>query len=318
MATIAIIGAAGHIGYSAGEAFTRAGWTVKGIGRGTRVSEMPAGVEPVEGNAYDVASLIAATRGADVILHAANPAYDKWETTVLPMAENAIAAAKAHGATLMIPGNVYNFGLEIGMDLREEAPQRASTDKARIRIAMEERLERASRDEGVQVLILRAGDFYGGPKGGTWLDLMILKNLGKGKFAWPGPWDVPHAFAYLPDLARAFVALAERRAELGRFERFHFAGHTLTGAHMLAAAEQATGRRLRRGQINWTMLKLVGLFMPVVREVVKMSYLWRTAHSLDGGRLEALAGPLQVTPPAEALRQTIADQNLDGGMKDAA
>ena len=183
---------------------------------------------------------------------------------------------------------------------------------------METRLEAASRDDGVQVIILRAGDFYGGPKGGTWLDMMILKDLKKGRFTWPGPWDLPHAFAYLPDLARAFVALAARRGELGLFERFHFAGHTMTGEDMLAAAEQATGRRLKRVNVNWTMLKLVGLFMPVVREVVKMSYLWRTAHSLDGARLEAVAGPLPSTPPASALAHAIAAQDLDGPARRAA
>ncbi|MCB1426001.1 MAG: NmrA family NAD(P)-binding protein [Brucellaceae bacterium] len=318
MPTIAIIGAAGHIGHAAAQAFLDAGWAVKGVGRGTRLKELPAGVEPVAGDAYDAASLVASTRGADVILHAANPAYDKWETTVLPMVENAIAAAKANGATLLIPGNVYNFGLEIGMDAGEDAAQHPSTDKARIRIAMETRLEAASRDDGVQVIILRAGDFYGGPKGGTWLDMMILKDLKKGRFTWPGPWDLPHAFAYLPDLARAFVALAARRGELGLFERFHFAGHTMTGEDMLAAAEQATGRRLKRVNVNWTMLKLVGLFMPVVREVVKMSYLWRTAHSLDGARLEAVAGPLPSTPPASALAHAIAAQDLDGPARRAA
>ena len=318
MPTIAIIGAAGHIGHAAAQAFLDAGWAVKGVGRGARLKELPSGVEPVAGDAYDAASLVAATRGADVILHAANPAYDKWETTVLPMVENAIAAAKANGATLLIPGNVYNFGLEIGMDAGEDAAQHPSTDKARIRIAMETRLEAASRDDGVQVIILRAGDFYGGPKGGTWLDMMILKDLKKGRFTWPGPWDLPHAFAYLPDLARAFVALAARRGELGLFERFHFAGHTVTGEDMLAAAEQATGRRLKRVNVNWTMLKLVGLFMPVVREVVKMSYLWRTAHSLDGARLEAVAGPLPSTPPASALAHAIAAQDLDGPARRAA
>ena len=123
MPTIAIIGAAGHIGHAAAQAFLDAGWAVKGVGRGARLKELPSGVEPVAGDAYDAASLVASTRGADVILHAANPAYDKWETTVLPMVENAIAAAKANGATLLIPGNVYNFGLEIGMDAGEDAAQ---------------------------------------------------------------------------------------------------------------------------------------------------------------------------------------------------
>ena len=318
MSTIAVIGAAGHIGHVAAEAFAEAGWTVKAVGRGKRIHEMPAGVTPVTGDAYDRASLVAATAGADVILHAANPPYDKWETTVLPMLENAIAAAKAHGATLMLPGNVYNFGLEIGMAVAEQAPQIASTDKARIRIAMEERLARAAREEAVQVIILRAGDFFGGPKGGTWLDLMILKDLKKNTFTWPGPWDLPHAFAYLPDLARAFVALADKRGALGRFERFHFAGHTLTGEQMLAAAEAATGRKLKRANVNWAALRLVGLLMPVVREVVKMSYLWRTAHSLDGSHLEAAVGPIVSTPPAQALAQAIADLQRDGEMNKAA
>ncbi|PHP66054.1 oxidoreductase [Zhengella mangrovi] len=318
MSTIAIIGAAGHIGYASSEAFARAGWTVKAVGRGKRVHEMPAGVTPVQGDAFDRASLTAATAGADVILHAANPPYDKWEMTVLPMMENAIAAAKAHGATLMLPGNIYNFGVEIGLDVAEDAPQIPSTGKARIRIAMEERLARAAREEGVQVIILRAGDFFGGPKGGTWMDMMILKDLKKNTFTWPGPWDMPHAFAYLPDLAQAFVALADKRGTLGRFERFHFAGHTLTGEEMQAAAEAASGRKLKRANVNWMVLKLAGLFMPVVREVIKMSYLWRTAHSLDGSHLEATVGPLPTTPPAKALAEAIAAQNLDGATKLAA
>lgn len=312
MSTIAVIGAAGHIGHTAAEAFEKAGWVVKAVGRGKRINEMPAGVTPVTGDAYDLASLVDATAGADVVLHAANPPYDKWETTVLPMMENAIAAAKVHGATLMLPGNVYNFGLEIGMDVKEHAPQIASTDKARIRIAMENRLARAAQEDGVQVIILRAGDFFGGPKAGTWLDLMILKDLKRNRFTWPGPWNLPHAFAYLPDLAQAFVALADKRDSLGRFERFHFAGHTLTGEETLAAAEAATGRTLQRANVNWTLLKLVGLFMPVVREVTKMSYLWRTAHSLDGSHLEATVGPIATTPPAQALAQAIVDLHLDG------
>ncbi|MCB1417868.1 MAG: NmrA family NAD(P)-binding protein [Notoacmeibacter sp.] len=312
MTTITIIGAAGRVGHAASRAFVEAGWTVRGIGRGGRVKEMAEGVVPVDASAFDRAALIKACAGSDVILHAANPPYDKWATTVLPMTENAIAAAKATGATLMIPGNVYNFGREIGMDVAEDAPQIASTEKAAIRIAMEERLERAAREEGIQVIILRAGDFYGGPKPETWLDMMICKDLRKGKFIWPGSdWNIAHSFAYLPDLGRAFAGLAEKRGALGRFERFHFAGHTLTGEEMLSAAEQAVGRKLKRGGIPWTLLSLVGLLQPVLREVIKMRYLWDTAHSLDGSRLDALLGKTAVTPPAVALRQAIADLNLD-------
>ena len=60
-------------------------------------------------------SLIAACRGADVILNALNPQYTEWAEKVMPMAENVIAAAQAVGATHMLPGNVYNFGYDIAV-----------------------------------------------------------------------------------------------------------------------------------------------------------------------------------------------------------
>ena len=95
MSTITIIGAAGRVGHAASQGFLEAGWAVRGIGRGVKTREMAAGVMPVEASASDRDGLTAACAGSDVILHAANPPYDKWATTVLPMIENAIAAAKA-------------------------------------------------------------------------------------------------------------------------------------------------------------------------------------------------------------------------------
>ena len=97
----------------------------------------------------------------------------------------------------------------------------------------------------MRTIVLRAGDFYGGTKPQSWLDLIILAKLRKNIFTWGGPADIPHAFAYLPDLGRAFVALAEKRGEFAPFERFHFAGHTMSGLQMKAAAEAASGRQLK-------------------------------------------------------------------------
>jgi len=198
MSTIVIAGAAGRIGFNAARAFVAAGWTVRGIARGEKLKRLPQGVEPVEADAFDRQAMIDACAGADVILHALNPTYDKWATHVVPMAENVLAAAKAAGATLMLPGNVYNFGTGIGVDMTEDAPMPADTEKGRLRVDIEEKF-RAAAPEGVQTIVLRAGDFFGGPVDGSWLDLVIAKDLRKNRFVWPGRRDVPHAFAYLPD-----------------------------------------------------------------------------------------------------------------------
>jgi nucleoside-diphosphate-sugar epimerase len=309
--TIVILGAAGRIGDAAAKAFLAAGWRVKGVARNAKAATLRQGVEVVQADAYDRPSLIRAVQGADVILNALNPKYTEWETTVMRLAENVMAAAEASGALHLFPGNVYNFGREIGMGMSEDAPQIASTAKARIRIEAEELFRQCAETRGVRTAILRGGDYYGGVKPESWLDLFILKDLKKDVFTWPGPTDLPHAFAYLPDFAEAFVAVAERRDALAPFEQFHFAGHTLTGLDMHEAAESAAGRALRFKTMSWTMIRLAGLVVPIAREVNIMSYLWRTPHSLDGAKLERFAGPLRVTPPVEALSAAISDMGLD-------
>ena len=311
MQTIAILGAAGRVGDAAARAFVKAGWRVKGVARSSKGDQLAPGVEWVKADAFDRRSLVAACRGADVVLNALNPQYTEWEEKVMPMAENVVAAVEAAGATQLLPGNVYNFGLEIAVGTREDAPQVPSTPKARIRIAMEELFRRKAEESGVQTLVLRAGDFYGGVKREAWLDLMILSKLKKDVFIWPGPMDLPHAFAYLPDLGEAFVRLAEKRGELPGFDRFHFAGHSLTGTQMKAATEEAVGRPLSRRGVPWTLLRAGGLFVPMLRELVVMSYLWRTPHSLDGSKIEAALGPLPTTDPVRAIRQAVADLALD-------
>lgn len=314
METVVILGAAGRIGDTAARQFLAKGWRVKGVARNARADELAPGVEPVRADASDRGALIEACRGADVVLNCLNPQYTEWREKVLPMAGNVAAAVEAAGATHMLPGNVYNFGHRIGLGMREDAPQLPSTEKAAIRMRMEELFGELAQKRGIRTVVLRAGDFYGGPRTGTWMDLIILAKLRKGIFTWPGPMDLPHAFAYLPDLGAAFVALAERRGELGRFERFHFAGHTMTGEETKLVVEKAVDRRLKRGGVPWTLLRAAGLVNPMLREVVIMSYLWRTPHSLDGARLAGLLGNVPSTEPVEAMRATIAAL----GLRDAA
>lgn len=311
MQTIAILGAAGRFGDAAARAFVKAGWRVRGIARGEKLKTLAPGVEPVEANAYNRDELVAACAGADIVLHALNPAYDNWSDTVLPLAENVLAAAEAAGATIMIPGNVYNYGTSIGLDTKETDPVNGDTEKARLRIAMEGLFERAAREKGVRTIVIRGGDFFGGTRKESWLDLMILKELKKDRFVWPGRPATVHAFAYLPDFAEAFVRVAGKRAETAPFAPLHFRGYAVTGAQMQAAAEKAVGRPLKTGGVPWLAIRGVALFNGVMREVVRMSYLWRVAHSLDNAKLEALIGPEPHRPLDVALAESIADLGLD-------
>jgi nucleoside-diphosphate-sugar epimerase len=307
MRTVLVLGAAGRVGEAAAKAFVAKGWKVRGGARGPRLAGLAEGIEPVAIDAFDRNSLIEAARDADVIVNALNPLYTEWREKVLPMAENVIAAAQAVGATHMLPGNIYNFGHEIGMGMKEGTAQTPSTEKARIRIAMEELFRERAEQAGVRTVVIRAGDFYGGKRPGTWLHEVVLKRLHRGVFVWPGPTDMPHSFAYLPDLGRAFAAVAERAEGLAPFEVFHFEGHTMTGADMKRHVEAAVGRELKLRGVPWPLLKTAGLLVPLLREIAAMSYLWRMPHSLDGARLRALLPDFEASAPGQAVASAVAD-----------
>jgi hypothetical protein len=243
-------------------------------------------------------------------VHAANPPYTAWGRDLLPLAREAMDCAQLLGATLMLPGNVYVFGEGMAARLQEDSPQQPGTRKGRWRCAMEDELrQRATR--GLRSVVVRAGDFFGSGSG-SWLDLAIAKGIARGRLVYPGPLQVDHAWAYLPDLARAFVALAGRRECLNGSQSLHFAGHNLTGEALLGAIEQLAdeagqhpARGWRRAGLPWGSIRAGAWLVPMWRELAEMEYLWRVAHRLDGSRLQDLAGPLPSTPLLPALRESL-------------
>src|SRR5688572_30663553 len=155
--TALVLGATGGIGGEVARRLVSRGWSVKALhrnpaaaGRGT------ASLAWIRGDAMNAADVITAARGASLIVHAVNPpGYRNWAELVLPMLESSIAAAKASGARILLPGTVYNYGPDAFPVIDEAAPQNPRTRKGAIRVEMERRL----RDSGVPTLIVRAGDF---------------------------------------------------------------------------------------------------------------------------------------------------------------
>jgi nucleoside-diphosphate-sugar epimerase len=305
--TVLVLGAAGRIGQVLASAFADAGWEVRAQARKPLPEALSqrAGLRPVLCDATDAPALIRAAQGATVIVNALNPLYTEWDRLALPLADVALQAARASGALLMLPGNVYNFGRELPPLLRAATPEHGDTPKARTRIEMERRLAAAASD-GVDSVVIRAGDFFGGPGSGTWLDMAMAAKLAKGRFVYPGEFDIPHAWAYLPDLAGAFVRVAERRTALRGHHRLHFAGHTLTGNEFKAALETLTGGPLRRAAMPWRLYRLAAPVVPMLRELIAMRYLWQRPHALADDELRALIGTVPHTPLTQALRATLA------------
>jgi nucleoside-diphosphate-sugar epimerase len=298
---ILVLGARGRLGFAAAEAFREAGWSVKGLVRPGRARDVPRKVEPVE--AVTRAEAVEAARGCDVVLNAFNPVITEWQKNALSLAHGAIACAEDNGATLLFPGSVWNYGRGMPPVLDESTPMQPTTRKGKMRVEIEQRTGEAC-DRGMRAIILRAGDFFGGGRG-SWFDLVVTKEIERQRLTYPGPPDVVHAWAYLPDLTATMVQLAERRQQFSACETFGFPGHSITGAELIGAIEAVTNATFNVRKMSWWMLKTFGQLLAMGRELSELEYLWRVPHRIDGEKLKAAIGDVPHTPLKDAVAASL-------------
>ena len=306
-----VIGATGGFGGAMARRLLADGWRIRALHRDPqRVAKTQPAFDWVAGDAMVESDVVAAATGAEIIVHGASPpGYRNWAKLAPTMLANTLAAAKASGARILFPGNVYNFGPDAFPTLTEASPQNPITRKGRIRVAMEQTL----RDSGVRVLIVRAGDFIGTRPGSDWLSLgMIRRGKPLGAVTYAGPWEIAHAWTWLPDMAETFVRLLA--GDLADFEDFHMQGYAVTGHVLVAALQSLTDRKLRVSRLPWIALQAAAPFNESLREMLEMRYLWETPVLMDNARLVQRLGAEPRTPLPEALAQALAGLDASPAM----
>jgi nucleoside-diphosphate-sugar epimerase len=325
--TVLILGARGRFGMAATRAFAQAGWQVFAQRRPGATGPAIPGVHWLAAEPGDTVRLAAAAHGAAVVVQGLSPVYTHkaWRRDLPGLTQAAIDVTRVLGATLMLPASVYNFGETMPALLREDTAQAASTFKGRMRMDSEAQVRAATQDGRMKAVLIRGGDFFGSGTG-SWLDEVMVKDIRRGKFTYPGPMNVPTAWAYLPDMARSFVEVAARRHSLPAFGMLHFAGYQLTGqdwadAMGKIAREQGwvpAGGKLHASSMSWLLMRALGLVLPKVAALCEMRYQWHTPHALVNTRMAALAGAEPHTPFPQALRTALAELGLLTPRKESA
>lgn len=285
--TVLILGANGKIGRSAARAFADGGFRVRLYDR--KKDDM-----------------VGAAQGAQVIVNGLNPpAYHDWENLIPAITAKVIAAARASGATVIIPGNVYNLDAR-GGQWSEHTLHDPPTKKGRIR----EEMEQAYRDAGVPTIVLRAGSFIDPEQKDDVMKVLLLREIARGRVTAAGDPAANQAYCYLPDWARAAVGLAKRRESLASFEDVPFPGHTFTVNELRAHAERELGRPISITQFPWWVLTLCAPFWELAREMKEMRYLFSLPHSLSGEKLARLLPDFVPTPLSEVLSAGLPEKQL--------
>lgn len=297
-----VLGATGGIGGGIAAALLRHGWSVKALARS--IPAAGGGIDWIKGDAMNRPDVIRAAEGASLIVHAVNPPnYANWETLVLPMIDNTIAAAK--NARILLPGTVYNYDPATTPVVDADTPQHPRSRKGAVRVALEQRL----RDAAPQVpsLILRAGDFFGPGARSSWFSqAMVSPGKPVRRIVNPAR-GAGHSWAYLPDLAETFARLADIGDRLPPFEVLQFEGlYDADGTRMIEAIRAAVGRRVPVYRFPWWLVRLAAPFNAFMREAAEIAPGWKYPMRLDNSRLVALLGEEPHTPLDVAMPATLA------------
>lgn len=296
-----IIGITGNFGSHMAQALHLAGWQVSALMR--NASKAPSWLTAAQitpGDVRDTVTLQAAAAGQDLIVYAANPPYHQWPEHALAMLEPVLAVAEQNHQRVLFPGNVYGFAPQQSLIDEQTQPQ-APTEKGRIRIAMEQRLAQAAQ-QGAQVTIVRAGDFFGPGMHLSWLNMTMKVKATSVRYSAPHDESHCHYWSYLPDLCANAVALVENASE--NLEVYHDPGFHLT-TNDFAHAFGELGKTFKRSRLPWWLYSVIALFNPTLREVLKMRYLWQQPVLLSGEKMkQSLGQRYQATTLQQTLEKT--------------
>ncbi|MDP2738926.1 MAG: NAD-dependent epimerase/dehydratase family protein [Pseudorhodobacter sp.] len=290
---VLVLGAGGAFGGATAAAFASAGWQVSRYARGS--------------------DMAAAARGMDLIVNGLNPpGYHDWARLIPQITAQVLAAVQASGATVLVPGNVYVYGCEPGL-WGPDTPHRPVSRKGAIRATMEAQYRIAAEAGQARVIILRGGDFMASAAPGSVLARVVLKGVAKGRIVSLGDPDARRAYAWLPDMARAAVALAEMRDGLPAFSDLPFAGHCFCVNDLAAVVARLTGRPVAVGHFAWSQLRLLSPFWELARELGEMRYLYDLPHSLSSTELDHLLPEFQITPLDQIVALHLAAAGVRAG-----
>ncbi len=254
---------------------------------------LPAGAELLRGDATDLNFCVEAVREASTVYHCMNPPYYArvWAELLPRYMDNLIAAAGRSGARLVVLDNVYMLGRPQGKPLDEDTPLRPCSRKGEVRARVAERMWEAHRCGDVRATSGRASDFYG--PGGT------LTHLGD-QFWRPAiagrrgcvlvDPDAIHTYHYIPDVAAGLAALGTAGDDAYGRPWMLPCAPAETMRTLVARFSQELGREIGLITVPRTVLKILALVVPFLREIDEMLYQWEEPFQINDRRFRAQFG----------------------------
>jgi len=244
---------------------------------------LPAGATFVLCDVLDGEAVMRAADGASQIIVAIGFRYDSstWKACWPRAMANLIEASAVHGARMIFIDNLYMYGPQ-SRPLKEDMPLSDFGVKPAVRSEVT-RLWMAAAEAGrARITALRAPDFYGPRVGLSHIGDVGFGAVANGRAATliVQP-DMPHAFAYVPDIGRAVGTLLEAPDETYG-QAWHVpCAPLLTPRHILELGAAAIGQKAKIRSVPLWMLPPAGLVSGFMREVAEMRFTFDRPYEVD-------------------------------------
>jgi nucleoside-diphosphate-sugar epimerase len=306
---IALFGAAGAIGKSIAAALAAKGQSYRVVGRSQASLQAAFGADPlaeiVTWNPDSPASVQAAASSIDTLVYLVGVNYWQFELHPQLMRKTLDGAIAAGVRNVILIGTVYPYGRARTTPVSEDHVREPHTFKGRMRKEQEDILLQAHAQGRINAAVLRLPDFYGPGVEASLLHRAAVAAVKGGTADMIGPIDRPHEFVFVPDVGPVVARLAETPAAFGHV--WHLAGAGVTTQRDLVdEMQRQTGRKLALRVAGRTMLRVLGVFDRMLRELAEMNYLMSEPLIMDDSALQRLLGTFHKTPYAEGIRQTLA------------
>lgn len=298
-----VVFGAGPLGRSTARELVRLGKKVRIINRSGKLSGMPAGVETVAGDANDLQRNIEVTRDATVVYQCAQPLYYEWAEKFPAFQQAIVDAVAKNGARLVVADNLYMYGNTHGQPIKEDMPYQPHTKKGRVRAQMAKMIMDAHAAGKIQAAIGRASNFFG-PEDHAVTDLAIRPALLGKTINLIGRMDQPHTFSYVVDFGKLLATLGTHDESFGQIW-FTPSPPPVTQAEFVKLLEAELGTPVKFMLGGPLMMRVLGIFDPMIRETVEMMYEWMQPFVVDTSKAEKAFG-WHATSLQQAIKETIA------------
>ena len=276
------------------------------------VSREPVAVSPndqlVKANLLRPKEVQQAVEGSRVVYLTAGLSYNHevWQRDWPVIMDNVINACEKVKAKLVFFDNVYMYGKQEIPHMTESSSIDPPSKKGIVRAQIAEKLLQRVESGNLTALIARSADVYGpGCKDNSVLLETVFKPLSKGKKAnWLGKAEKVHSFTYIPDAAKATALLGNSEAAFGKVWHLPTASKPPSGKQWVEMIARELHVKPKFREVPEWMVRIMGWFMPVMKETVEMIYQYDRDYVFDSSKFEVAFG-LGPTPYSEGIKEVV-------------